>query len=130
MDNQRKLDDVSNEEFRDLQETPLDGGDNSDAGSGLINVQEEDIDRTVAEADLDNEIIIDEDDLASDGLSTDAFQVILESDLESQGDDDHIHSPDMDAPNVPGEVDIEDLDEEDLDGTDIPEDARLDRLED
>jgi hypothetical protein len=41
-----------------------------------------------------------------------------------------VRSPDDDAPNVPGDVDIEGLDEDALDLTDLPADARLDPLED
>jgi hypothetical protein len=41
-----------------------------------------------------------------------------------------IRSPDMDAPDLPGQVDIEGLGEDDLDLTDLPADARLDPLED
>lgn len=57
------------------------------------------------------------------------FEEILETDLESELNDDDVHSPETSDMNVPGEIDIEGLDEDALDGTDIPADARLDRLE-
>lgn len=41
-----------------------------------------------------------------------------------------LNSPEMSDLNVPGEVDIEELDEHALDDTNLPADARLDPLED
>lgn len=40
-----------------------------------------------------------------------------------------LHSAELSDSNAPGDIDIEDLDETDLDGTNLPLDARLDPLE-
>lgn len=148
MDTNDKLDDISTTEFRDLEEAPLgapaasNAEDDDDAGlmptavdaadvdvdSDLARVLGDDTDADVSGADMDDETILDEGERPSDAMSTPAFDVVLESDLNEP--DTHIHSPDLDAPNVPGEIDIEDLDESDLEGAGLPPDALLDPLED
>lgn len=132
MNQPRKLEDVSAREQHELEAVPLasaadDGVD--DVDTVLTAALDADIDADILESDLDEEMLLDEDERASGAMSTPAYQVILESDLDDAAGAGRIHSPDMDAPNVPGEIDIEDLDESDLDGTDLPPDARLDRLE-
>jgi hypothetical protein len=123
------FDRLSTQEFRDLEEAPLSSDPQAgtdDADADLRATVGDKIDEDTFEADLDEVVLEDEDDLASE-LSRPGYKVILESDIEQE--DTHIHSPDMDAPNVPGEVDIEDLNEDDL-GDALPPDARLDPLED
>ncbi|MDF2440319.1 MAG: hypothetical protein JWN98_1303 [Abditibacteriota bacterium] len=87
----------------------------------------------------DIEIDDDLDDFDSDdldkGLPSSPDEEIPSANLDIEALDDPltrdtIRSPDMDAPDTPGEVDIEALDEDDLDLTDLPPDARLDPLED
>lgn len=153
MDTNDKLDDISTGDFRDLEATPLGATspdattagatqDDDDAGNGpnaidaadidvdtdLARVLGDDVDADVSDADMDDETILDDEDRANAAMSTPAYDVVLESDLDES--DTHIHSPDMDAPNVPGEIDIEDLDESDLEGAGLPPDALLDPLED
>lgn len=86
----------------------------------------------------DIEIDADLDDLDSNNLDADLpsspdEEIPSENlDIEAMDDPltrDTIRSPDMDAPDTPGEIDIEALDEDDLDLTDLPADARLDPLE-
>lgn len=86
----------------------------------------------------DAEIEEDLDDLDSSDLDADLpaspNQEIPSANLDIEALDDPltrdtIRSPDMDAPDTPGEIDIEALDEDGLDLTDLPEDARLDPLE-
>ena len=127
------FDRLSTQEFRDLEEAPLSSTPlSSDPQAATDDADDvstrlgDEIDEDTFEADLDEEVLEDEDEMASE-LSRPGYQVILESDMNEE--DTHIHAPDMDAPNVPGEVDIEDLNEEDL-GDALPPDARLDPLED
>ena len=70
------------------------------------------------------------DDDIDDELPAAPIEEITMSDLADEIDDDVLASPELADMNVPGEVDIEALDDDALDGTDLPEDARLDRLED
>lgn len=145
MNNDTKLSNLSEAEFRNLQEAPLEKTDaaapqtNQDLLETLDNSLAEDIDDTIAQADLDRDIIIsqtldampeDEDDVPAGG-----FREVLESDLGEELTDggvshNHIHSSDMIASDTPGQIDIEDMDERDLEGTGIPADALLDPLED
>ncbi len=148
MDANDKLENISTTDFRDLEESPLGATapraieDDDDAGASpnavdaadpdidadLARVMGDDVDAEISDADMDDETIADEDNRANSAMSTPAFDVILESDLDEP--DTHIHAPDLDAPNVPGEIDIEDLDESDLEGAGLPPDALLDPLED
>ena len=57
------------------------------------------------------------------------FREIPFSDIEGTEPGSRIRSPELSDYNAPGEVDIEELDEGDLDGTNLPPDARLDPLE-
>ena len=137
MDESNRFDELSTEEFRGLQEAPL-TAENQDT-SGAANraddpdlnmeaTRESDIDADILEADLD-EALIDEDDISTE-MSRPGFDVILQSDISGEEDGiNSIHSPDMFAPDTPGQIDIEDLPDDALDGTDLPEDARLDPLE-
>lgn len=58
-----------------------------------------------------------------------AVREIPMSDLEEAPTPDLIHTPEMSDLNTPGDVDIEDLDEDAL-GDALPPEARLDPLED
>lgn len=78
----------------------------------------------------DLDLMLDEDDLNatdSDFSAAGGIREIPMSDLNlgSGG----LASPEMSDLNVPGEIDIEELDEHALDLTDLPADARLDPLE-
>ncbi len=81
----------------------------------------------------DLDLLLGEDDLnATDGDFRDddsdpGFREIPMSDLNMAPSS--LASPEMSDLNVPGEVDIEELDEHALDLTDLPADARLDPLE-
>jgi hypothetical protein len=144
MQEHRHLDDISTEDFRHLEEAPLattddapppDGAPLAPTGEAVpyqatenqINKFGGQVQEGVAGAgsstDMWNETSDDED------LPPGEWMEILESDLDEMPGDNAIHSPELADMNVPGEVDIEDLGEDDLDGTDLPEDARLDRLE-
>lgn len=132
-------------DFRALEEAPLTKTgaaapqNNSDILETLDNDLAEEIDTEIALADLDEEVLNtesldakpeDEDDVPAGG-----FREILESDLDEEMTDggrspNHIHSPDMIASDTPGQIDIEDMQESDLEGTGIPADALLDPLED
>ena len=71
---------------------------------------------------LPGEISDDEDD-------TDNRREIPMSDLPDAPRENYIHSPELADMNVPGEIDIEDLDEDAVMEA-LPPDARLDPLED
>jgi hypothetical protein len=86
--------------------------------------------------DLINETEINEDaDLASageigeDNEGRTSRREIPMSDLPDAPREDFIHSPELADMNTPGEVDIEDLDEDAVSES-LPPDARLDPLED
>ena len=95
---------------------------------------------SASDAGLDDELLEEtgddfellEDDLnAADGEFEDDAANGIEipiSDIETEPED--LATPEMGDHNVPGEVDIEELDEHALDDTDLPADARLDPLED
>jgi hypothetical protein len=94
------------------------------------------LDDELLDEDGDNlDLLVDEDLNASasdtdfDKLGTENGGIveIPMSDLPSQPGG--LGSPEMSDLNLPGEVDIEELDENALDLTDLPADARLDRLE-
>lgn len=87
------------------------------------------VDDEIARADLDDQTLEETEIETDDDLSTSGFDVVLQSDLADDGAH-RIHSPELSAPDTPGEIDIEDLDESDLDGTPLPDDARLDPIED
>ncbi len=151
-----KIENISTSEYRALEDAPIstsprafpnnisssEAEDDDDAGleplaidaadvdtdSELARALGDDMDEDVSDADMDDETIRDEGEQPSAAMSTPAYDVVLESDLNEP--DTHIHSPDLDAPDTPGEVDIEDLDESDLEGAGLPPDALLDPLED
>jgi hypothetical protein len=144
MEEHRHLDDISTEEFRNLQEAPLTATDNTpppddapivptgesidyqataDQNNKFGGQVQEGILGASPSTDIWSETAADED------VPPGEWVEILESDLDDMPGDNAIHSPEMADMNVPGEIDIEDLGEDDLDGTDLPEDARLDRLE-
>jgi len=88
------------------------------------------IDDEIARADMDDPTPAEMGLLTEDDMSTLGLDIVLGGDLLEDEDRVHsIHSPILDAPDTPGEVDIEDLDESDLDGTPLPADARLDPIE-
>lgn len=66
---------------------------------------------------------------ASDGADEYSRREIPMSDLPDAPREDFIHSPELADMNVPGEIDIEDLDEDAVTEA-LPPDARLDPLED
>ena len=95
---------------------------------------------TARDAGLDDELLEEDGDVlealpdedlnASDGDFEDEMPNVVEipmSDLPSTYNG--LGAPEMADLNVPGEVDIEELDEHALDLTDLPADARLDPLE-
>ena len=138
------LDDISTEEFRNLQEAPLtptdEDNENADndataideplapTGESLFYQETEDQINTfggpVRHGIQDSTTPVEPDENIPHG----GWVEILEADMDDVAPS-SIHSPEMSDMNIPGEIDIEDLDEDDVDGTDIPEDARLDRLE-
>ena len=106
-----------------------------------LNEDQTDSPSSEVDAGLDDPLIEDEGRIETrqisrgaldidDDLPPPPFEEIAMSDLDEGIDDDIIVSPELADMNVPGEVDIEGLDDDALDGTDLPEDARLDRLED
>ncbi len=138
MNDDKKFGNMSEGEFRDLQDAPLQQPAQEDADIPTAlndDAVEISIDKDILAADLD-----DVDDLAPVDLDENleggkGYVEVLESDMDEELSDggpshDHIHAPDMIAPDTPGEVDIEDLEEGDLEGTGIPIDALLDPLED
>ena len=109
-------------------ETPAFPPDSSSAASDAG------LDDEVADEDGDNlDLLVDEDLNASDndfdklGTENGGIVEIPMSDL--PGTPSSLGSPEMSDLNMPGEVDIEELDEHALDLTDLPADARLDPLE-
>jgi hypothetical protein len=144
MQEHRHLDDISTEDFRNLEEAPLvtthntpapDEAPLTPAGEAVSYQTTEDqinkfggqlqegVSGASPSTDMWNETSADED------LAPGEWMEILESDLDEMPGDNAIHSPEMADMNVPGEIDIEDLGEDDLDGTNLPADARLDPLE-
>lgn len=74
------------------------------------------------------------DPLLSGNVFSDDEMEIPMADLDIESLDDPVtqntvRSPIMDAPDTPGQIDIEALGDHDLDGTDLPADARLDPIE-
>ena len=72
-------------------------------------------------------------DLDENFADADVLEIPM-SQLDIEGLDDPVtratlRSPDMDAPDTPGQIDIEALGDFDLDDTDLPADARLDPIE-
>ena len=110
----------------DLNATIID--DTTDDVSLNDNALQTEIDDEIARADMDDQSLSEVEATPDADLSTPAYDVILASDLDDDGAH-RIHSPELSAPDTPGEVDIEDLDESALDGTPIPPDARLDPIE-
>jgi len=105
-----------------------------------LNEDQTDSPSSEIDAGLDDPLIEDEGRIAArqmargvldidDELPARPFEEITMSDLADGMEDDFLSSPEMADLNAPGEVDIEELDEDALDDTDLPEDARLDRLE-
>lgn len=145
MNDDNTFSNMTEADFRALEAAPLTKTDvaapqtSSDVLETLDNALAEDIDVEIALADLDDKVLNtaplyaapeDEDDVPAGG-----FREILESDLDEQLSDGgrspkHIHSPVMIAVDTPGQIDIEDMQESDLEGTGIPADALLDPLED
>lgn len=143
MNNDQKLNNMSETDFRDLEAAPLQNSPISEpqipaALSNALNddALETSIDNDILSADLDDVAPIDLDaDLLNDAPTGEGYTEVLESDLNQELSDGgpshgHIHTPDMIASDTPGEIDIEDMEESDLEGTGIPADALLDPLED
>lgn len=86
-------------------------------------------DETLEEAGLVNPLTAAIEADFDDAIPRPPAEEIPMSDLRGPGTS-RIHSGEMDDLSSPGEVDIEDLDEDALDDTDLPPDARLDPLED
>ncbi|RYG68518.1 hypothetical protein EON80_11505 [bacterium] len=70
---------------------------------------------------------LDTDFEADDSLAEE--REITMTDLQAGEDGPRLHSPEMSDYDAPGEIDIEELDENALSDTDIPRDALLDPLE-
>ena len=92
------------------------------------------LDDELQDEDGDNlDLLVDEDLNASDGdfdkLGTENGGIVEIPMSDLPGTPSGLGSPEMSDLNVPGEVDIEELDEHALDLTDLPADARLDPLE-
>ena len=141
MSEPRKLDEMSVLDYRSLEEVPLStDNDEENAQDALHTIapsgeslesnafyeQGNKFGGQTERGTIDSEV----DDLDGDPIPREGFQEILESDLEDGLPGDDIHSPEMSDMNLPGEIDIESLDESSLDETDLPADARLDPLED
>jgi hypothetical protein len=146
MNDDSKFGNMAEGEFRNLQEAPLQNTPDAAARNAQIDdlpagfsadALGNQIDEDIEIADLDEEVLLTDEALADvdgDIPANAGFREILETDLGealSDGGESfaHIHSPDMDAPDTPGEIDIEDLQEGDLEGTGIPADALLDPIE-
>ena len=99
----------------------------TESDAGVIDVIDE------SDSDIDEYDDLDSTDLDKDLPSSPNEEIPSGNlDIESLDDPltrDRVRSPDMDAPDTPGEIDIEALGEDDLDLTDLPDDARLDPLE-
>ncbi len=139
MNDDQKLANMSQDEFRDLQEAPLQNAPTSQKTEIPTSLNDDaletSIDRDILSADLDDPTPVDLDADLDAPISGVGFVEVLESDLNEEISDggishNHIHAPDMIASDTPGEIDIEDLEEGDLEGTGIPADALLDPLED
>lgn len=135
MNNDQKFANMSVTDFRDLEAAPL---QNAPASEPKIPAAFSDdavknsIDNDILNADLDDTTDVD---LDADLTNNEGFTEVLESDLDEELSDGgpshgHIHTPDMIASDTPGQIDIEDMEEGDLEGTGIPADALLDPLED
>ena len=134
----KKLEQISTDDFRDLEAAPLDNPEHSETDSlhqiapsgeslesNTFYEQGNKFGGQTQRGSLDTL----EDELSDDAAAPRrGYQEILETDMEAESDD--IHSPEHSDMNLPGEIDIEDLDEHALDNTDLPADARLDPLED
>lgn len=143
MNDDKKFGNMSEGEFRDLQDAPLQQPADQNADNSATDIPvglnddalEISIDKDILAADLDDVDALAPVDLNENLQGGEGYVEVLESDLDEELSDggpshDHIHAPDMDAPDTPGEIDIEDLQEGDLEGTGIPADALLDPLED
>ena len=136
---ERSIENMSAQDYRNLEAAPL-SSDGASAGAGLPIVPSgESLEpNTLAEqinssggqtqgGDADLNL----DDLDGDS-PREGFTEILESDLGENftdgGASDAIHSPEMSDMNNPGEIDIEDLDEDAVREL-LPPDARLDPIE-
>ncbi len=134
MNDDKKFGNMSKGEFRDLEAAPLQRTTDETKNASALNddALENAVDKDILSADLDDPV---ESDLDADLPEGEGYREVLESDLDEELTDggpshDHIHAPDMIASDTPGEIDIEDLEEGDLEGTGIPADALLDPLED
>ncbi len=74
---------------------------------------------------LSGEMEADDQDKSSDEYSRREIPI---TDLPNAAREDYVHSPELADMNVPGEIDIEDLDEDAVSES-LPPDARLDPLE-
>lgn len=135
---ERSLENMSERDFRDLQEAPLATNGAPDNGERILPLE------PTGEALEPNTLSeetnsfggqtsdVSPDELSSEDIPATGFVEILESDMEEDftdgGRSDSIHSPEMSDMNNPGEIDIEDLDEQALEDV-LPVDARLDPIE-
>lgn len=135
---ERSLENMSERDFRALQEAPLAASDAPNDGERLMPLEptgEAVEPNTLGE--LTNSFGGQTSDVSPEELSDEdipeaGFVEILESDMDEDftdgGRSDSIHSPEMSDMNNPGEIDIEDLDEQALEDV-LPVDARLDPIE-
>lgn len=134
---ERSLENLSERDFRDLQEAPLAANDLSNDGERIMPLEptgEALEPNTLAEQGNTfggQTLDVSPDELAED-IPEGGFVEILESDMDEDftdgGRSDSIHSHEMSDMNTPGEIDIEDMDEDAIADL-LPPDARLDPIE-
>lgn len=85
-------------------------------------------DVTLAEAEISEGDVPTAGEIVEDNAGPSRREIPM-TDLPGAPREDAIHAPEMSDLNVPGEIDIEDIDEEAIEDA-LPPDARLDPLED
>jgi len=135
---ERSLEKMSEREFRALQEAPL--AMNNAKNDGMRSLPLEPGGESLEPNTLGNltnsaggqTSETSPDDLSDEDIPENGFVEILESDMDEDftdgGRSAAIHSSEMSDMNSPGEIDIEDLDEQALDEV-LPVDARLDPIQ-
>ena len=135
---ERSLENMSERDFRALQEAPLASSNAPNDGERSSPLEPT---GTALAANTLGELTNSyggqtsnalSDDLSDEDIPHGGFVEILESDMDEDFTDggrrDSIHSPELSDMNNPGEIDIEDLDEQALEDV-LPVDARLDPIE-
>ena len=135
---ERSLENMSERDFRALQEAPLAATSVTDDGNhtGPLEPTGEAVEPNTL-GEMTNSYggqtsNTEPEDLSDEDIPQEGFVEILESDMDEDftdgGRTDSIHSPELSDMNNPGEIDIEDLDEQALEDV-LPVDARLDPIE-